>query len=580
MRFAIMQATPGYWTQDSAAEEAIAGQEGTVLRLLILHRGRPLTMEEIARHLTRPGKHAVRPSSVPGYIARLRSRIGQDCVRSTAGYASAVDPAEVDAFAFESRIEEYGVCEIADVDNMPSGFTDNYEQLLDLHTMWRANPVLPFADDEDDEFLVAAYHEFERYWDCLRRCIIYTELRSRRKPRIEKAISRIEQLLKQDPDDEQSWALLFRARASLPGRETAIAAILARIHEQFPYGIPGELSYTINRITSGHNDALFQVDRSQRTHADQQRLDQLVQAIGISPASELELRRSTLEPQECIRQTVSRLCFAGILATKWVADSYVRNEFAKLLERLDNNGGSAQFLLIDPESESYRRFSQLRWSSGGAQPIDLLRNLSAAHRSLQVRLYDALPTFRIVIIDQSIVSFSPYLIERRTDGNRTGWEAPHIVLDRTAPWPLARAFETLFNETWRTATPLLPLAGNSGGSGSQLVMGRDEGQRTLGVRDVGVVGRAQQAPRESHMPFPAVLTLRKAGLHGGSYPVQVRGQPRQRSQGRSGGRRASRRGQLRLAGAESDREFPPRAEPGEEHGLGTGVHAPHQQVDR
>ena len=47
------------------------------------------------------------------------------------------------------------------------------------------------------------------------------ELRSRRKPRIEKAISRLEQLLGQDPYDEQSWALLFRARASLPGGRSA-----------------------------------------------------------------------------------------------------------------------------------------------------------------------------------------------------------------------------------------------------------------------------------------------------------------------------------------------------------------------
>ena len=80
----------------------------------------------------------------------------------------------------------------------------------------------------------------------------------------------------------------------------------------------------------------------------------MVQTIGISPASELELRRSKLEPLECISQTISRLCFSGILATKWVADSYVRAEFARLLERLDHSGGSVQFLLIDPDSESYR----------------------------------------------------------------------------------------------------------------------------------------------------------------------------------------------------------------------------------
>jgi len=456
MRFAIMQGTPGYYADAAAAEEAIAGQEGTVLRLLILRRDRPLTKEEIACHLTRPGKRAVSPGSVPGYVRRLRMRIGPDRIRSTVGYSAAIDSADVDAFTFEDLVEEYGVGNIADVDSVAPEHLDMYEKLLDLHAMWKANPALPFADDQDDEFLASRYHDFERYWNCLRRCIIYVELRSRRKPRIEKAISRLEQMLGQDPYDEQSWALLYRARASLPGGEAATSSILARIREQFPSGIPGELSYTINRVTNGYNDALFGIDRRPRTDEDQQRINELIQTLGISPASELELRRSKLEPLECISQTVSRLRFAGILATKWVADSYVLARFTRLLERLDHSGGSVQFLLIDPESESYRKFSGLRWSPGSVQPMDMLRRLSAAHPSFAVRLYDALPTFRIVLIDQSIVSFSPYLMDPGQGRARTGWEAPHIVLDSTAPWPLAHTFETLFNETWRTATPLPP----------------------------------------------------------------------------------------------------------------------------
>ena len=236
MRFVIMQGTVGYRPDEAAAEEPIAGQEGTVLRLLLLHRKNSLTTEEIARHLTRSGAHTVRPSSVPGYIARLRSKAGPWCVTSKrGGYSSDIDQSDVDAFVFKRLIEEYGVTDISDVDSMDDSWAEKYEQLLDLHAMWRANPALPF-DDEDDDFLAATYHEFERYWDYLQRCIIYCELRSRRKPRIEKAADRLDQLLRQDPDDEQSWALLVRARASLPGSETAVSALLARIRMQFPGG--------------------------------------------------------------------------------------------------------------------------------------------------------------------------------------------------------------------------------------------------------------------------------------------------------------------------------------------------------
>jgi hypothetical protein len=115
-----------------------------------------------------------------------------------------------------------------------------------------------------------------------------------------------------------------------------------------------------------------------------------------------------------------------------------------------------RFLLIDPESEAYRRFSGLRWSTGGVRSISMLRSMSEAHRSFEIRLYGALPTFRIVLIDQSVVSFSPYLMDSAAERTKSGWEAPHIVLDRTAQWPLAHTFETLFNETWRTAAPLSP----------------------------------------------------------------------------------------------------------------------------
>jgi len=47
-------------------------------------------------------------------------------------------------------------------------------------------------------------------------------------------------------------------------------------------------------------------------------------------------------------------------------------------------------------------------------------------------------------------------MEPGTDRARTGWEAPHFVLDRTAPWPPTRTFETRFAENWRSANRLLP----------------------------------------------------------------------------------------------------------------------------
>ena len=368
MRFTIMQHAVGYQQDESATENLISGQEGILLRLLMLHRGHPLNREDIARHLTRSGRHAVDPGSVPAYVGRLRGRIGQVSIRSTAGYSSGLDETQIDAFVFQSLIQQYGVCDVTDVDD-ENDFGEIYEQLLELHAMWHANPAQPFEDEQDDDFLISTYRDFQRYWDCLNRCIIYSELRSHRKPRIEKALGRIEQLLKQDPDDEQLWALLFRARASLPGHEGALTALHEDIRRQFPGRIPAELSYTINRINDGQDDALFEIDQRGRLPVDQRKVDDLIQTIGISAASELELRRSKLEPLECISQTVSRLSFAGIQGTKWVADSYVRARFARLLDRLDDTAGSVRFLLLDPESEAFARFSELPLHEPDLHPI-------------------------------------------------------------------------------------------------------------------------------------------------------------------------------------------------------------------
>ena len=60
------------------------------------------------------------------------------------------------------------------------------------------------------------------------------------------------------------------------------------------------------------------------------------------------------------------------------------------------------------------------------QTMDTLRRLIAAHRCFALRLYDAMPTFRIVLVDQAMVGFSPYLMEEGTEGaDRLGGTADH-----------------------------------------------------------------------------------------------------------------------------------------------------------
>ena len=74
-------------------------------------------------------------------------------------------------------------------------------------------------------------------------------------------------------------------------------------------------------------------------------------------------------------------------------------------------------------------------------------------------MFDALPTFRIVILDEDVVSISPYLLRTYDHvGGYQGWDAPHVGLTPFAPWALAPSFEALFLEQWRIARPIEELA--------------------------------------------------------------------------------------------------------------------------
>ena len=217
----------------------------------------------------------------------------------------------------------------------------------------------------------------------------------------------------------------------------------------------------------------------------------------------------------------------------------------------------------------------------------MLHSLSADHPSFQVRLYESLPTFRIVLIDQSIVSFSPYLMARGTERARTGWEAPHIVLDRTAAWPLASTFETLFEETWRTSKPLGRARRRPGelvswaASRRPRAAGHTRRQRPAHAWRAGC--RCGTCSATGSWPGTGAIPT---GSHSRPELGCITGVTRCRlvASHDSAASAASVAGVVVTAvrsawpAPNGPGQLAPSPEPGEQHGLGTGVHAPHQQV--
>ena len=184
--------------------------------------------------------------------------------------------------------------------------------------------------------------------------------------------------------------------------------------------------------------------------------------LGISSNAALRLRDSRVEPSECIDKTVNRLWFAGILAGKWTLDQSVLAKFELLLDRLDTGedaddvvGKPVRLLIIDPSSRAFQDFRRL--GTAGAEElrsIPILQDLVRRHPSFAVHMYDSCPMFRIIIVDDSLVTVAPYLNVPAEFVPNHGWDMPHLVLTPAAQYPLAKSFETLFRDLWRRSKPI------------------------------------------------------------------------------------------------------------------------------
>lgn len=187
-------------------------------------------------------------------------------------------------------------------------------------------------------------------------------------------------------------------------------------------------------------------------------LREMAEVLGITTGSTLRLRGEIMDPMQCIENTQNLLYFSGVLASKWVVDPGVRSAFDEMLTKLDalpERERDVRFLIIDPEGDAYSLLYQMRGGRLSADSVPHLRDLARRHPSFQVRVIDALPSFRIVAIDDDMVSFSPYALEEeRYATSRLGWDAPHVMLDPHAPYPLAEAFKLYFEERWNNARPI------------------------------------------------------------------------------------------------------------------------------
>lgn len=456
----------------------IRGKEAVLLRVLLLSSD-PASPESSAPRVpvdVAAAVMGVAKTSVGKYVGCLRDALGANhpVLRIDGAIQFGGPPDEVDAAVVRSLFNQIQLM----VDEESQISTEMAEQALPLLTeivaLYHGSPAMgldaidPTGCSDPVRRWITALDDVASEWVdlWLRVQLLKAEclLASGSKADGKRAAADLLKIARtKDPPVEVWLPLLKSAHMSRDPRVLKLAWDLTKaFHEDEGLPVPdelGALAPTPARAPSDASPPRRPGDPAGVSHdANPDPRIELAELLGISTASALKLRGSILEPAECIARTERRLFFSGILASKWVMDAALRFEFVNMLdqlENLDDEPGDVRFLIIDPSGAAYSRLHQMRGGRLSDESVPHLRRLSAKYQCFEVRVVDALPAFRIIVIDDDVVSISPYALEEEPYAtSRLGWSAPHVMLDPLAPFPLASAFRLYFEERWNAAKPL------------------------------------------------------------------------------------------------------------------------------
>lgn len=440
-------------------EIMIRGVQRRLLRLLVLREGKRVSNEAIGRLTGRECDAAA------GKVRDLRQALQPlqlvENDRAT-GYCIPLNNIEVDAFTYRDGVDAILAVQ-ADYfagQEPLEAILDEIAKLEALEKMWVANPATDLPVEEGLEEQFTSLRQNARVRLNMARLATQQEAHRRR------AISDLENMTHTEAVGSIEWRLLLLAHHAF-GSIQSVSKTVERINEYYSSHVPLDVDTTARGVlqqgfhnpfgtpTANAEIGMSSEGRSSRSEESALSVATICQVLGITTTSHLSLTKSELTPAACIKRTRRRLWFSGVLASKWVVDGWLRSEFDKLLSRLDEEQGEVRFMMINPRGEGYERLKELRRGALSDESVEPIRKLAAAHPSMEVRVFENLPSFRIVIIDDDVVSFSPYRLGADAyNAGQGGWEAPHVVLDPLAPYPLAEAFTLLFDETWNNATPL------------------------------------------------------------------------------------------------------------------------------
>lgn len=171
------------------------------------------------------------------------------------------------------------------------------------------------------------------------------------------------------------------------------------------------------------------------------------------------LRNSSLSPQAVLEdKSVESIDFMGIFASKWLIP-----ENLKILKNfLSKDTNRARFLLLDTEGKAFYEFNKSRKGMLSTDALKLHEELIREYSNYQVRLFNDLPKYRMLILNNNVIGFSIHELDYENYiQKRSEWDSSVLVLERVGEKiTLFDLFLDYFNNVWSKSKIL-----NVGGSG-------------------------------------------------------------------------------------------------------------------
>jgi len=169
----------------------------------------------------------------------------------------------------------------------------------------------------------------------------------------------------------------------------------------------------------------------------------------------LTLNDSPFTPASIMKSSSKFLSFMGVLGSKWVNDPAIRSDFENYLLRIQSKQGKVRFCLINPLGDGYEQLKGFRDGKISHESLHHFKSLSEKYTSLEVRLYQALPSFRLILADHRSCVVARYKIDKAGYfQSKYGWEAPHMKFNSDANWSLYDPFERYFEFVWEHSMSL------------------------------------------------------------------------------------------------------------------------------